>query len=44
MSLTDWRQFHGKLLFVLLFYLGLAATSPLAERAPKCRKTEVVIM
>jgi hypothetical protein len=44
MSLTGWQQCHGKLLLALLFCLGLALASPLAERAPKCQKTEVVIM
>jgi hypothetical protein len=44
MLLTDRRQFHGKLPLALLFCLGLAAASPLAERAPECRETEVVIM
>ena len=44
MSLIGWRQCHGKLLLGLLFCLGLALASPLVERAPKCRKTEVVIM
>jgi hypothetical protein len=43
-SLMGWRQCHSKLLLALLFCLGLALASPFAERAPKCRKTEVVIM